>query len=283
MRIILVSGLSGSGKTVGLRALEDAGFVAIDNLPVAFLAPVVEHLARQAVAQVAIAIDARTGGLEALPGTLERLAEQGHRVDLLFLEARDGVLLERFSETRRTHPLAREGRPLVEATALEREVLGPLSQRAHRIDTSDLSAGMLRAWIREFVFAGQGGWLTLTFESFGYKHGVPLDADLVFDARCLPNPYYDKALRPLTGRDEPVVRWLEAIPEVEAMFAEIAGFLDRWLPCYEREHRAYLTVAVGCTGGQHRSVYLVERLGRAFAARGRVLVRHRDCPAVLSA
>ncbi len=275
-RVVLVSGVSGAGKTVALRALEDCGFTALDNLPVPFLAPVVAHLIASGHRWVAAAVDVRSGDLSALPAAIAAVtASCGPAPALLFLDARDEVLLARFSETRRAHPLAREGTTLSEAIAAERALLAPYFADAHRIDTSELNSGQLRRWLREWALIATGEPLTLTFQSFGYKHGLPLDADLVFDARCLPNPHYDPQLRPLTGQEAPVQAFLDAQPEAQQMAADLIAFLERWLPHYRAEHRAYLTVAIGCTGGQHRSVYLVERLAAHFRASARVLVRHR--------
>ena len=276
MKLILISGLSGSGKSVALNLLEDSGFYCVDNLPVVMLTVLVRMLQEEGVAKVAVAIDARAGhGIELLPGKIETLKAAGINLNFLFLFSHEETLLKRYSESRRRHPLATPELTLVEAIRAERALLEPISQLGHRIDTSGMKANGLREWIRQFIEAEPGQGLTLMFESFGFKHGLPLEADLVFDVRCLPNPYYDPELRPLTGRDQPVIDFLEGEPEVRRMRDDICRFVASWLPNYIRDNRNYLTVAIGCTGGQHRSVYLAEWLAREFANRARVLVRHR--------
>ncbi len=276
MDLILISGLSGSGKSVALNLLEDAGYYCVDNLPVVMLTVLVRMLGEEGIRKVAVGIDARSGdGIELLPGKLKTLEEECDRLVFLFLHAKEETLLKRYSESRRRHPLASEGRTLEEALRAERELLDPIADLGHRIDTSDLKANALRDWVRQFINAEPGRGLILLFESFGFKHGVPLDADLVFDVRCLPNPFYDPELRPLTGLDQPVADYLEAQEEVRAMRDDIGRFVATWLPAYIRDNRNYLTVAIGCTGGQHRSVYLADWLGREFRDRARVLIRHR--------
>jgi UPF0042 nucleotide-binding protein len=276
MELVLISGLSGSGKSVALHLLEDAGYYCVDNLPVIMLTVLVRMLKEENTLKVAVAIDARSGhGIELLPEKLRKLADEDVRQTFLFLHANEETLLKRYSESRRRHPLATTDQTLAEAIAAERELLEPISTLGHRIDTSGLKPNALREWIRQFIEPEPGRGLTLMFESFGFKHGIPLDADLVFDVRCLPNPHYDPVLRPQTGRDREVIDFLEAEPEVLRMRDDIARFIGDWLPAYVRDNRNYLTVAVGCTGGQHRSVYLAEWLGRAFHDRARVLIRHR--------
>ncbi len=276
MELILISGLSGSGKSVALHLLEDAGYYCVDNLPVSMLTVLVGMLKDEQIAKVAVAIDARSGhGIELLPEKLQKLTESGTRHNFLFLHANQETLLKRYSESRRRHPLATADQTLEEAIRAERELLNPISDLGHRIDTSGLKANALREWVRQFIAAEPGQGLTLMFESFGFKHGLPLDADLVFDVRCLPNPHYDPELRPLTGRDQPVIDFLAGEPEVRRMRDDISRFVGNWLPAYIRDNRNYLTVAIGCTGGQHRSVYIAEWLGREFADQARVLVRHR--------
>lgn len=276
MELILISGLSGSGKSVALNLLEDAGYYCVDNLPVVMLTVLTSMLREEKVSKLAVAIDARSGsGMDLLPEKLRRLTDEGVRHNFLFLHASEEVLLKRYSETRRRHPLADEQRTLAEAIHLESELLTPIFDLGHRIDTSHLKPNALREWVRQFIEIEPGQGLTLMFQSFGFKHGIPLDADLVFDVRCLPNPHYDPALRPLNGRDQAVIQFLEAEAEVLRMRADIARFVADWLPCYIRDNRNYLTVAIGCTGGQHRSVYLAEVLAREFAGQARVLVRHR--------
>ena len=276
MEMILISGLSGSGKSVALNLLEDSGYYCVDNLPVDMLAVLVGILQQEDTSKVAVAIDARSGqGIAQLPQKLELLRQQGVRLTVLFLQANDETLLKRYSETRRRHPLGEAGQTLDEAIRAERRLLDPVSDLGHRIDTSSLKANGLRDWVRQFIVAEPGNGLTLMFESFGFKHGIPLDADLVFDVRCLPNPHYDPALRPLTGKDAPVAEFLEGEAEVREMREDIARFVGKWLPSYIRDNRNYLTVAIGCTGGQHRSVFIAEWLARHFADQARVLVRHR--------
>ncbi len=281
MRLVLVSGMSGSGKSVTIRLLEDIGYYCIDNLPSQFLADVCAFLAANGQPDVAVAVDARSQGpIANLPGVLSVLRSFGHDVRVLFLTASTAALVQRFSETRRRHPLSRDltvqGREptLEESIQRERDRLAPLDCLGHVIDTSELPVGTLRQWVRAFV-DGPRSDLTLAFESFAFKNGIPVAADLVFDVRNLPNPHYDLSLRPLTGLDEPVVRMLEASPIARAMIEDIASFIERWLPSYVQDARNYLTVAVGCTGGQHRSPYVVEELARRFGGKEHVLVRHR--------
>lgn len=275
MQLVLISGLSGSGKSIALNVLEDVGYYCIDNLPANLLEESIQFLARNGYQQVAISVDARSGdSYQHLPALVQKLRQQLN-FRLLFLESKTETLVRRFSETRRRHPLSDEQHALPEAIALERDLLDPIAQLAHRIDTSDLAANTLRSWIRDMI-ALEGAQLTLLFASFGFKHGIPLDADLVFDVRCLPNPHYDPLLRPQTGRDQDVIRFLENIPEVREMLSDIEHYVRKWLPCFMRDNRAYLTVAIGCTGGQHRSVYMTERLAAQFSADVQTLVRHRE-------
>ncbi|VVE86363.1 RNase adapter RapZ [Pandoraea bronchicola] len=283
MKIVLITGVSGSGKSLALNVLEDAGYYCVDNLPSRFLPELAEYLETQNYTRLAVAIDARSGGsLADLPPIIGGLRRFGHDVRVLFLNATTQTLVQRFSETRRRHPLSVASDDtvsatgsLVEAIEKEREMLNSVTELGHQIDTSNLRASALRRWIREFVQHDHTG-LTLMFESFGFKHGVPLDADLVFDVRSLPNPYYDTQLRPLTGRDQPVIDFLSAIPEVDEMINDIGAYLQKWLPSFMRDNRSYLTVAIGCTGGQHRSVFIAETLGERFRAEASVLVRHRE-------
>jgi UPF0042 nucleotide-binding protein len=277
MHIVIISGLSGSGKSIALNMLEDAAYYCVDNLPSQLLQQLVDQLEQQGYDKVAVAIDIRGGeSIEMLPQQLEALRTTELELQFLFLDAKTETLLKRFSETRRRHPLADTRHTLTEAIASERDRLASLAELGHHIDTSDLKPNALRHWIRQFITSASGQGITLLFESFGFKHGVPLDAELVFDVRCLPNPHYEITLRPLTGRDVPVIAFLEAEPEVLLMRRDIAHFVDTWLPCYIRDNRSYLTVGIGCTGGQHRSVYLAEWLGRHFQEKARVLVRHRE-------
>ncbi|MEW5903686.1 MAG: RNase adapter RapZ [Pseudomonadota bacterium] len=275
-QIFLISGLSGSGKSVALKTLEDAGFFCVDNLPAELLPDLIHKLRQDGNPRIGISVDVRSGGsVRSLPQHIAALKQQGLDVHLLFLDAQIDTLVKRFSETRRMHPLNDGVRTLPECVAQERELLSEIANIGHRIDTSELGANALRAWVKQFIELDQAR-LTLLFESFGFKHGIPLDADLVFDVRCLPNPHYDPLLRPLTGRDDAVVAFLQGTPLAEKMYADIEHFVQDWLPHYIADNRSYLTVAIGCTGGQHRSVYLAERLARHFQSQQQVLVRHRE-------
>jgi UPF0042 nucleotide-binding protein len=282
LSIVLITGISGSGKSVALRFLEDAGYTCVDNLPVRFLHDFIASTREAELQRVAIAIDVRSPGeLDELPGVITSLRAQGTALKVLFLDASDHTLQQRYSESRRRHPLtnrlAQGGKTpsLQECIDTERDLLAPLRNQEHVIDTSDLTPGQLRGWMQELVQADRAP-VVLTFESFAYKRGVPSDADLVFDVRCLPNPHYDRTLRPLTGRDEPVAKWLQQFGSVQTMIDDIGGFIRRWLPLYMQDTRNYLTIAIGCTGGQHRSVYVVEQLARNFADHSPLLVRHRN-------
>ncbi|MCX2865620.1 RNase adapter RapZ [Paucibacter sp. PLA-PC-4] len=288
--VVLVTGMAGGGKSVAMHALEDAGFFCVDNLPPELLTPFLAVEKQRGERRVAIAVDVRSeGSLPHLLPLIKQLRAEGVAVRSIFLDANDETLVRRFSETRRPHPL-RSGqrdagsdggdahRALLDAISLERELLAALRVESTVIDTSLLRAAQLRAWVRDLVSV-KGESLTLVFESFAFKHGVPSDADFVFDVRVLPNPYYDRELRPLTGRDAPVADYLQAQPEVNLMLGQISGFLRQWLPNFAADQRSYLTVAIGCTGGQHRSVYLVETLARQFASHGHVLKRHRELDA----
>jgi UPF0042 nucleotide-binding protein len=283
--VILISGISGSGKTVALSALEDAGYFCVDNLPPELLREFI-WLERQFTRRVAVAVDIRTANsLPLVRPLLEQLRAEGVPIHSLFFDAGTETLVRRFSETRRRHPLAENltngvtsRSILVESIQRERELLADLREASTLIDTSDLRPAQLRAWVRQLAGAASSS-LTLVFESFAYKHGVPRDADLVFDLRVLPNPHYVRELRPLTGRDAGVIDYLDGQPEVAEMMAFIEGYLARWLPAFDQDQRSYLTVAVGCTGGQHRSVYFAEQLARRFGARAPTLVRHRELEA----
>ena len=287
MQLIIISGLSGSGKSIALNVLEDSGYYCVDNLPAQLLRPLIEQLSSDGYGDVAVAVDMRSGASTAgLPAQLRELRGRGIESRFIFIDARDEVLIQRFSETRRRHPLANQQTTLAEAIVRERDGLENIAGLGHHIDTSNLQPNALRAFVKDFALLGAqaaGVTLTLLFESFGYKNGLPLDADLVFDVRCLPNPHYDPELRSLTGRDAAVVGFLESQSEVERMYQDIRRYIADWLPAYIRDSRSYLTVAIGCTGGQHRSVYLAERLANHFgglaAAPAQVLVRHRGLPA----
>ncbi|ROT44890.1 RNase adapter RapZ [Pusillimonas sp. NJUB218] len=284
MKIVLITGISGSGKSVALRLLEDSGYICVDNLPVKFLHEFIATVREENLDRVAVAIDIRSPGeLAGLPDIITGLRAQGTELKVIFLDASDHALMQRYSESRRRHPLTDrlqskgDSPSLLECIHTERELLAPLRDQEHVIDTSDLTPGQLRAWMRDLIQAGRAE-VVLTFASFAYKRGVPGDADLVFDVRCLPNPHYDRELRPLTGRDEPVAAWLSQFGSVETMIEDISGFIRRWLPLYLQDTRNYLTIAIGCTGGQHRSVYVVEQLARRFADHAPLLVRHRNLP-----
>jgi UPF0042 nucleotide-binding protein len=280
MQLVIISGLSGSGKSVALNVLEDASYYCVDNLPAKLLAETIDFLAQAGYARVAVTVDARSGtALAELPASVRALKARGVDVRLLFLDAKNETLIKRFSETRRRHPLGDSTATLDESIAREREALEEVGELGQRIDTSDLAPNALRSWIRDLVELDRTG-MTLAFESFGFKQGIPLDADFVFDVRSLPNPFYDPKLRPLTGLDPAVVQFLDSLPEAQAMLTDIGDYLARWLPAFVRDNRAYLTVALGCTGGQHRSVYFAERLARRFAGQVPVLVRHRQLPAM---
>lgn len=285
MRIVLITGISGSGKSVGLNALEDAGYFCVDNLPPSLLRALVATRLQQQGGPLAVAMDARSADSFAdLPADVQRLKEEGHDVKVLFLSAKTESLIARFSETRRSHPLSHRMRPdqspndrptLVECIRQERDMLVTIEGLGHVIDTSGLSANKLRSWIKDLVETERTP-LTLLFESFAFKFGVPLDADIVFDVRVIPNPFYDTSLRPLTGQDQPVIAFLDEQPEAEALFVDIRDFIAKWLPSFVKDNRSYLTVAIGCTGGQHRSVYIAERLATFFKMTERVLLRHRE-------
>jgi RNase adapter protein RapZ len=272
--LVVVSGLSGSGKSIALKVLEDAGYYCVDNLPATLLLEVVDLLTLEAGHErIAVSVDARSASLPALPEHIERLKSRGLDCRVLYLEASTPTLLRRFSETRRRHPLS-AGMTLPEAIERERTLLAGVAPLGQRIDTSDLQPRVLQNWIRDLLGLGAGA-LTLLFESFSYKQGIPLDADWVFDARMIANPHYDPQLRPLTGRDAPVIGYLERDALAQQWLEGVRGLLGRWLPEIVRENRSHVTVAIGCTGGRHRSVYLAEKLAAAFRADWRVLVRHR--------
>ncbi len=286
LELVLITGMSGSGKSVALRALEDAGYYCVDNLPPELLLSFVNLEEQSAAPRVAIAMDVRSAAsLPQVPAQLAELTQRGIAVRSLFLDSTTDTLVRRFSETRRRHPLSGrlQGAPdtvdlqraLVDAIELERELLAALRERAHVIDTSVIRPAQLQAHVKSLISAPDSA-LTLVFESFAFKRGIPVDADYVFDVRMLPNPHYEPQLRDLTGADAPVIAYLDAQPEVERMYAHIEGFLATWLPDLARDHRSYVTVALGCTGGQHRSVYLVEKLAARFGAQWTTLRRHRE-------
>lgn len=285
MRLVLITGMSGSGKSVALRLLEDIGYYCVDNLPPRFLAQLAAYLADAGYDEVAVSVDARSElSLAEMPQIVGHLRNAGHDLGVLFLTASTDALVHRYSESRRRHPLSERlalgGRglepTLIESIEAERELLGPLDKVGYVIDTSGIAPGTLRDWVRQFA-GNPPARLTLAFESFAFKDGVPFAADLLFDVRNLPNPFYEPSLRPLTGLDKPVIDYLAAAPIVDRMIDDVDRFIERWLPSYNADNRHYLTVAIGCTGGQHRSPYVVEQLAGRFAARQqqRVLTRHR--------
>ena len=289
--VVLVTGISGSGKSVALHALEDAGYYCVDNLPPELLRAFLRLEHRRSERRVAIAVDVRSAAsLPHLVPLLAQLRSEGVPIRSLFIDATTDSLVRRFSETRRPHPLtyratsAKGGsgtdghRLLVDAIELERQLLAGLREVSTVVDTSELRPAQLRAWMRDLVTV-EGNALTLVFESFAFRGGVPLDADYVFDVRVLPNPHYIRELRPLTGRDAPVADYLRQQPEVTEMLGQIAAFLERWLPAFVQDQRSYLTVAIGCTGGQHRSVYFVETLAAHFERSAATLIRHRELDA----
>ena len=274
-QLIIVTGLSGSGKSIALRALEDSGYYCIDNLPATMLPSLSDHLTTVNHNLVAISIDSRSAAIETLPAYIELLKSQNVDTRVLYLESNVETLVKRFSETRRKHPLSKDTTTLAESIAFERDLLGNLGSLGHVIDTSNLSANTLRGWVKDVVSSEHAG-LTLLFTSFGFKHGIPLDADFVFDVRCLPNPHYDPNLRELTGKDEQIKAYLEVHDSVQEMLSDIRAYVEKWLPCFVMDNRGYLTVAIGCTGGQHRSVYIVEQLSQYFQSQQKVLTRHRE-------
>jgi UPF0042 nucleotide-binding protein len=281
MEIVLITGMSGSGKSVALHALEDSGFYCVDNLPPELLMPFAELEQKRNEQRVAIAIDVRSANsLPLMPDQLMKLKSLGFKTSSIFLDASSDTLLRRYSETRRRHPLSGRSESadelaLTESSEYEREILSLLREKSHVIDTSFLRAPQLQSYVKSLVNSSSAK-MTLVFESFGFKRGIPIDADYVFDVRMLPNPHYENALRPLTGKDEPVQEFLEKYPDVKDMQAQIQAFMNHWLPALEKDHRNYITVAIGCTGGQHRSVYLVEKLSQYFSDQWLTLKRHRE-------
>lgn len=292
LKVVLLSGVSGSGKSIALNALEDAGYYCVDNLPPQLVDGLLDVAALAGHRRLGIAMDVRSASsLEELPALTRRMRARCE-LHFVFLDCSTDTLVQRFSETRRAHPLTSRvlhhwepGKPLpgsppalIEAIELERELLTPVASLGLHIDTSGLRPAQLRTWVRQAVGV-EAAQLTLVFESFAFKRGVALDADFVFDVRMLPNPHYDPALRGFSGRDEPVADFLRSQPAVARMQGDIQDFLERWLPALAEDQRSYVVVGIGCTGGQHRSVFLAEQLGRKFAGEYRVLVRHRELDA----
>lgn len=283
MRLIIISGLSGSGKSVALHVLEDLGFYCMDNLPAGLLRSVVEEIVPSGdgtFENVCVGLDARNrpSDINKIPELVGKLRADGVICEIVFLQARDEILLSRFSETRRKHPLSSDELSLPEAIAVERELLGPIINAADLvIDTSNTTVYALREQITNRIGGREPNALSILIESFGYKHGLPADADFVFDVRCLPNPYWEPQLRALCGKDAPVKAFLDAEPRVQAMIADITHFLDNWIPKYQDFQRSYLTVAIGCTGGQHRSVYVAEAVAEALSERHKgIRTRHHE-------
>jgi len=281
VKLLVISGLSGSGKSIALRTLEDLGYYCIDNLPVSLLPEFAKNIGEssQSNDKIAVGIDARNmaAGLKNFPQIIDKLKRSDIECEILFIEADDNTLLKRFSETRRKHPLTSKETSLHDAIQKERTLLGAFSENADlHIDTSDTNVHQLRDLIRERV-AARPASMSLLFESFGYKNGIPVAADFVFDVRCIPNPYWEPGLRTLTGLDMEVIHFLKQQPLADKMYAQIKLFLETWIPAFEEDNRSYMTVAIGCTGGQHRSVYLVNRLGDHFRMSATdVLVKHRE-------
>jgi len=284
MRLIIVSGLSGSGKSVAINTLEDDDFYCIDNMPLSMLPTCIEHLTVSSPSlheKVAIGVDARnvSQDISSFSNIIDQLKEQGIDVELIYLEADDETLIQRYSETRRKHPLTKNGLPLVDAIKREKQILEEVILLASlRIDTTSTNVRQLRSLISEQVSTEKSSNLTILLQSFGYKYGVPNDSDYVFDVRCLPNPYWEQHLRKLTGHDQDVIDYLQSHNEVKQMINSIGEFVENWLPHFEKENRSYLSVSIGCTGGQHRSVYIAENLGDRFRKfkTNNVSVRHRD-------
>ncbi|MDH3316032.1 MAG: RNase adapter RapZ [Gammaproteobacteria bacterium] len=283
MNWILISGLSGAGKSIAMRALEDIGYFCVDNLPATMLPALVEQVraaGNDRERHVAVVVDARGAGrgLEKFSEVIKELRVSGIKPQVIFLEAEDNALITRFKETRRRHPLTSKKCALSEAINRERALLAPLRENADVvIDTTHTNLYQLRDLVRQRLHDSAPDSFSVLLQSFGYKNGVPQDADMVFDSRCLPNPFWKPELRSLTGQDEKVVQYLEAQPQAVKMLASLKGFLDEWIPAFEHDNRAYLNIAIGCTGGQHRSVYLVERIAEHLEGkRESVIVRHRD-------
>ncbi len=281
MRLVVISGRSGSGKSTALHVLEDVGFTCIDNLPATLLPALVQQLGQHPQSQsFAVSIDARNTWeeLQQFPELLSQAKIPGLKTEILFLDARSPILIQRFSETRRKHPLSGQATDLKEAIALERQYLEPIANSADlTIDTSSLTLHQLRDLIKQRIVENEAPGMALQFQSFGFKYGIPVDVDLVFDVRCLPNPYWKPHLRSFSGQDQPVIEFLEAEEDVNEMFDDISHYLKRWLPKFSANNRSYFTVAIGCTGGQHRSVYLSERLYNAFKQdHQNTQVRHRE-------
>ena len=277
MKIVLISGLSGSGKSVALKQLEDLGYFCVDNLPLEMLPSLVlHHIERADETKLGVSVDVRSGiNIQEAQEHIQYLRDEGHQVEVLFVEAEESVLVRRFSETRRGHPLSGLNLTLLESLQKEREWLFPLKDIAYCIDTSKMNAQQLRYAVQQWLNIERRGLLVI-LESFGFKYGVPNNADFMFDMRSLPNPYYDPELRPYTGMDAPIQAYLDQQPLAQEMVDDIDHFMNHWLPRLQKESRSYVTIAIGCTGGQHRSVYVVEKLAQRLQGHYELLVRHRQ-------
>lgn len=280
MKLVIVSGLSGSGKSIALQVLEDLDYYCIDNLPINMIEALTKEIILAKHEHVAVGIDARniTSELERFPQQIKQLQKNNIDCEIFFLEASSAALIKRFSETRRKHPLSNKETPLNEAIIQERYLLEPISSKADlRIDTSATNVHQLRDLIKSRVKTADKQGISIMFESFGFKHGVPINADFVFDVRCLPNPHWVPELRALTGADEAVINYLDEYDEVKEMLTDILNFIDKWIPHFEADNRSYMTIAIGCTGGQHRSVYFVNKLAKTIKNKhNTVLSRHRE-------
>ena len=278
MRIVIISGLSGSGKTIALQAYEDDGFYCIDNLPATLLSKFIRSTDNTDTQNIAISIDSRNREfLAKLPEQLQKLDDKHYTYQIIFIDAEDEILLKRYKETRRKHPLSSESVSLSEAIQIERELLSPLKEQAHRqFETSNKTPHELRQLVRFYIGSGKSSEPVLLFESFGYKYGLPRDADFVFDVRCLPNPHWDEKLRPFTGKETSVINFLDSHSVVNEMSKDIEHLIKKWLPEFSKENRSYITVAIGCTGGKHRSVYMCEKLAISFSDKAQVQIRHRE-------
>ncbi len=283
MKLVIVSGLSGSGKTIALHTLEDAGYFCVDNLPVGLLSDFVHSMKNNKPALydlISVAVDARCNiqDMAHFENIITEIKALDIEVEILFLTSKVEKLLTRFNETRRKHPLSRKGLPLVEAIHLERSVLKSISSNADlTIDTSDINVHELRDIINNRILQDDSETMAILIQSFGFKHGLPADTDFMFDVRCLPNPHWEGHLRPFSGKDAPVIEYLESFPAVADMEKSILNFMQQWIPCFENEGRSYMTISIGCTGGQHRSVYLAQKITAELKkSRSNVSLRHRE-------
>ncbi len=283
MKLIIVTGLSGSGKTIALHTLEDAGYFCVDNLPAGLLSDFIITMKNTSLGSyelIAVAVDARCDidEISHIDHIITEIKAMDVEVEVLFLSAKTETLLTRFNETRRKHPLSRKGLPLVESILMERSILKNISLAAEiTIDTTDLKAHELRRIIHNRIIRQENKTMAILIQSFGFKHGLPVDTDFIFDVRCLPNPHWENHLRLYTGKDQPVIEYLQSFPEVAEMSDSILDFLQKWIPGFEKEGRSYMSISIGCTGGQHRSVYLVERIHSELQkSRRNISVRHRE-------